>query len=227
MVKAKLYRQNHTKKHTHTHSQKEKKEKYIYIFWEVRGLLPAFSRCSVGVVSHVDVFLTYLWGGRWSPCLTPQPSWRSLLFILFFKGKTVLIPRIPWSKDTCFLPWRKCFYSYFIYLFIYFLAVLGLRFVRGLSPVTASGGHSSSRCGDRSSSRCAGPSPPRPPPPAAGHRLQTRRLSSRGSRAQPLRGTWDPPRPGPEPVSPALAGRLSTTAPPGKPGNAFKKQDPF
>ena len=31
MVKAKLYRQNHTKKHTHTHSQKEKKEKKIYI----------------------------------------------------------------------------------------------------------------------------------------------------------------------------------------------------
>ena len=35
MVKAKLYRENHTKKHTHTHSQKEKKEKkkniYIYI----------------------------------------------------------------------------------------------------------------------------------------------------------------------------------------------------
>ena len=31
MVKAKLYRQNLTKKHTHTHSQKEKKEKYIYI----------------------------------------------------------------------------------------------------------------------------------------------------------------------------------------------------
>ena len=32
MVKAKLYRQNHTKKHTHTHSQKEKKEKKICIF---------------------------------------------------------------------------------------------------------------------------------------------------------------------------------------------------
>ena len=31
MVKAKLYRQNHTKKHTHTHSQKEKKEKKIHI----------------------------------------------------------------------------------------------------------------------------------------------------------------------------------------------------
>ena len=54
-------------------------------------------------------------------------------------------------------------------------------------------------------------------PPTAGHRLQTRRLSSRGSRAQPLRGTRDPPRPGLKPVSPALAGRLSTTAPPGKP----------
>ena len=53
---------------------------------------------------------------------------------------------------------------------------------------------------------------------AAEHRLQTRRLSSCGSRAQPLRGMWDPPRPGLEPVSPALAGRLSTTAPPGKPG---------
>ena len=34
MVKAKLYRENHTKKHIHTHSQKEKKEKntYIYIY---------------------------------------------------------------------------------------------------------------------------------------------------------------------------------------------------
>ena len=53
--------------------------------------------------------------------------------------------------------------------------------------------------------------------PAAGHRLQTRTLSSCGSRAQPLRGMRDLPRPGLEPVSPALAGRLSTTAPPGKP----------
>ena len=53
--------------------------------------------------------------------------------------------------------------------------------------------------------------------PAAEHRLQSRRLSSCGSRAQSLRSMWDPPRPGLEPVSPALAGRLSTTAPPGKP----------
>ena len=51
----------------------------------------------------------------------------------------------------------------------------------------------------------------------AEHRLQTRRLSSCGSRAQLLRGMWDLPRPGLEPVSPALAGRFSTTEPPGKP----------
>ena len=55
----------------------------------------------------------------------------------------------------------------------------------------------------------------------AEHRLQTRRLSSCGSRAQLLRGTWDLPRPGLEPVSPALAGRFSTTAPPGKPRMDF------
>ena len=55
----------------------------------------------------------------------------------------------------------------------------------------------------------------------AEHRLQTRRLSNRGSQAQPLHGMWDPPRPRLEPVSPALAGRLSTTAPPGKPLDIF------
>ena len=51
----------------------------------------------------------------------------------------------------------------------------------------------------------------------AEHRLQTRRLSNYGSWAQPLCGMWDLPRPGLEPVSPALAGGVSTTAPPGKP----------
>ena len=51
----------------------------------------------------------------------------------------------------------------------------------------------------------------------AEHRLQTHRLSSCGSQAQLLRGMWDLPRPGLEPMSPALAGGFSTTAPPGKP----------
>ena len=59
----------------------------------------------------------------------------------------------------------------------------------------------------------------------AGHRLQTRRLSRCGSRAQLLRGMWDPPRPGPEPASPALAGRLSTAAPPGKPYPLFQSKE--
>ena len=57
----------------------------------------------------------------------------------------------------------------------------------------------------------------------AEHRLQMCRLSSCGSRAYLLRGMWDLPRPGLEPVSPALAGRFSTTAPPGKPCKAFLK----
>ena len=53
--------------------------------------------------------------------------------------------------------------------------------------------------------------------PVAEHRLQMRRLSGHGSQAQPLCSIWDPPGPGHEPVSPASAGGLSTTAPPGKP----------
>ena len=67
-------------------------------------------------------------------------------------------------------------------------------------------------------------------PPVAEHRHQTRSLSNCGPRAQLLRGMWDPPRPGLEPVSPAPAGRLSTTAPPGKPLKIplmSKEMEPF
>ena len=56
-------------------------------FWEVWGLLPAFSRCSVGVVPHVDVFLMYLWRGRWSTRVTPLPSWRSQSWFTFMESK--------------------------------------------------------------------------------------------------------------------------------------------
>ena len=57
------------------------------------------------------------------------------------------------------------FFNFIATLFIsLFLALLGLRFVRGPSLVTASGGHSSSRCRDRSSSRCVGLSLSRPLP---------------------------------------------------------------
>ena len=43
-----------------------------------------------------------------------------------------------------------------------------------------------------------------------------RGLSSCGARASLLRGMWDLPGPGLEPVSPALAGGFLTTVPPGK-----------
>ena len=48
-------------------------------------------------------------------------------------------------------------------------------------------------------------------------RALERRLSSCGAWAQVLRGMWDLPGPGPEPVSPALASRFLTTVPLRKP----------
>ena len=50
-----------------------------------------------------------------------------------------------------------------------------------------------------------------------GSRALEHRLSSRGARAWLLHGMRDPPRPGIETVSPALAAGLPTTEPPGKP----------
>ena len=46
---------------------------------------------------------------------------------------------------------------------------------------------------------------------SCGSRALECRLSSCGTRIQLLCGLWDPPRPGIEPVSPALAGRFLTT----------------
>ena len=122
------------------------------------------------------------------------------------------------------LLWRKKkfnFFSFFfvlfcfkfsIYLFILFLTVLGLRFcVRAFSSWGERGPLFIAVYGPLTITAS----------PVAEHRLQTHRLSSCGSWAQPLRGMWDPPRPGLEPMSPALAGRFSTTAPPGKPWLCF------
>ena len=114
------------------------------------------------------------------------------------------------ATSTAKVPIHFVALFYFLfYLFIYlFLAVLRLRFCA----------RAFSSCGKR------GPLPIAVRGPltiaaslVAEHRLQMRRLSSCGSRAQLLCGMWDPPRPGLEPMSPALAGRLSTTVPPGKP----------
>ena len=98
--------------------------------------------------------------------------------------------------------------SFILFYFILFMAELGLRFcVRAFSS-----------CGERRPLFIAVRGPLTIAASlVAEHRLQTHRLSNCGSRAQPLRGTRDPPRPGLKPVFPALAGRFSTTAPPGKP----------
>ena len=105
------------------------------------------------------------------------------------------------------------FFLIFIYLFIYlFMAVLGLRFcARAFSSCGKRGPLFIAVCGPLTIAASL----------VAEHRLQTRRLSSCGTRAQLLRGMWDLPRPGLEPMSSALAGRFSTTAPPGKPRMAF------
>ena len=93
------------------------------------------------------------------------------------------------------------------------MAVSGLRFcARALSSHGKRGPLLITVCGPLTTAA----------PPAAEHRLQTRRPSNCGSRAFSLRGMWDPPRPGLEPMSPAPAGRPPTTAPPGKPpGSCF------
>ena len=106
------------------------------------------------------------------------------------------------------------FFSFLFFLnFIYlFMAVLGLRFcARAFSSCSKQGPLFIAVRGPLTIVASL----------VAEHRLQTRRLSSCGSRAQLLRGMWDLPRPGLEPVSPALAGRLSTTAPPRKPLSSF------
>ena len=104
------------------------------------------------------------------------------------------------------------FFFFLKYLFIYlFMAVLGLRFCARAFSI----------CGKRGPLFIAVRGPLTIAASlVAEHRLQTCRLSNCGSRAQPLRGMWDLPRPGLEPVSPALAGRFSTTVPPGKPQSA-------
>ena len=92
------------------------------------------------------------------------------------------------------------------------MAVLGLRFcVRAFSTCGKWGPFFIAVCGPLTIVASL----------VAEHRLQTRRLSNCGSRAQSLHGMWDLPRQGLEPVAPALAGRFSTTAPPGKPRVLF------
>ena len=118
------------------------------------------------------------------------------------------------------------FLIYFIYLFI-FVCVGSSLLHGGLSLAGVSGGYSSLQCTGLSlqwplllqstGSRRTGFS-------SCGSWAPERRLSSCGARAQPLHSMWDPHGPGLEPMSPALAGGLPITAPPGKPQEkVFKK----
>ena len=103
----------------------------------------------------------------------------------------------------------------FIYLFIYFWLHWALIAAHGLSLAMVSGGYSSLQCAR--ASYCGGLS--RCGARALGARASVdvaHGLSSCGTRAQSLCGMWDLPGPGFEPMSPTLAGRFPTTAPPGK-----------
>ena len=132
----------------------------------------------------------------------------ALLHFFFLKFIVIILNLQTWRSLTFF------FFN-FIYLF---LAVLGLRFCA----------RASSSCGERGPLFVAVHGPLTiSASPVEEHRLQTCRLSSCGSRAQLLRGMWDPPRLGLEPMSPALAVRLSTTAPPGKPLSSISADPGF
>ena len=152
------------------------------------------------------------------PCSRASIFVNKKMIILWIHTKfTLKVNKFPnkywniWSysivADACFSTYSLWFFFFFFFLFIYgcvgssflcegFLSSCGKwgpLFITVRGPLTIAASL------------------------VAEHRLQTRRLSNCGSRAQLLRGMWDLPRPGLEPVSPALVGRFSTTAPPGKP----------
>ena len=144
----------------------------------------------------------------YSTLLCPHSSGASTVSHLYMYCASDVLFSFLWIKCNNFI-----FFLKKIYLFIYlFMAVLGLRFCA----------RAFSSCGKRGPLFIAVRGPLTIAASlVAEHRLQTRRLSNCGSRAQLLHGMWDLPRPGLKPVSPALAGRFSTTAPPGKPWVSF------
>ena len=116
----------------------------------------------------------------------------------------------------------------FFKLFIYFLAVLGLCCCARAFCSCGEWGRATLHCSVRAS-HCGGFSCCGAHAVGAwasvvvalglsscGSRTLERRLSSCGAQAQLLRGTWDLPGPGLEPMSPALASGFLITAPPGK-----------
>ena len=121
---------------------------------------------------------------------------------------------------------KKFFYTNYYFIFFYFWLHWVFIAACRLYPVVASRGCSSLRCAGFSlwwllllpstGSRRAGSVVVAHGLSSCGLWALELRLSSFGTWAQLLWGMWDPPGPGLEPVSPALAGGLLTTAPPGK-----------
>ena len=127
-----------------------------------------------------------------------------------------------WNREPRNSPTQTCPVEFFKKLFILFWLRWVFVAARGLSLVAVSRGYSSLQCTGSSlrwllllrstGSRRTGFS-------SRGSRALERRLSSCGARALLLRGMWDLPGPGLEPVSPALADGFLTTALPGKPSS--------
>ena len=138
-----------------------------------------------------------------------------LKLLVYDYGIFLLVFRILWYVSTSYTS------LLFFLKFIYFNFCLHWVFVaaHGPSLVVVSGGHSSPQCAGpplrwflllRSmDSRRVGFS-------NCGSHAPEHRLSNHCTRAQLLHSMCDPPGPGIEPMSPALAGGFPTTAPPGK-----------
>ena len=116
------------------------------------------------------------------------------------------------------------FFNKFIYLFIYFFGCVGSSLLRaGFLKLRRAG--ATLRCGAWAShcggfSCCGAQALGARASVVVARRLRARalerRLNSCDAQAYLLCSMWDLPGPGIEPMSPALAGRFLTTAPPGK-----------
>ena len=113
---------------------------------------------------------------------------------------------------------KLIFFNKFIYLFI-FGCVGSSLLCAGFLQLRRAGGYSSLRCVGFSLRWLLFVVEPRLQArglSSCGSQALELRLSSCGARAQLLCGMWDLPRPGLEPMCPALAGRFLTIVPPGK-----------
>ena len=157
-----------------------------------------------------ELYIILLWAWLAGDLLSLIFSFLIYSLVFWKLPQNNFLERVHWHFYIFFFFLKK---FTFFYLFIYlFMTVLGLRFCARAFSSCGKWGPLFIAVRRRLTIAAS---------LVAEHRLQTHRLSNCGSRAQLLRGMWDLPRPGLEPVSPALAGRFSTTAPPGKPRHFY------